>query len=49
MIQLPLITGKTADEKVDQLIAYIRIMAEEMQRLQLKIEEENKNDTENRI
>lgn len=39
MIQLPLITGRTAEEKVDQLIAYIRIVAEEIQRLQLKEEE----------
>ena len=42
MIQLPLITGRTAEEKVDQLIAYIRILAEELQRLQLQIEEEKK-------
>lgn len=42
MIQLPLITGRTAEEKVDQMISYIRVMAEEIQRLQLKVEEEKK-------
>ena len=42
MIQLPLITGKTTDEKVGQLISYIRVLADELQKLQLKVEEENK-------
>lgn len=42
MIQLPHITGKTASEKVDQLISYIRVLAEELQRLLLQVEEEKK-------
>jgi hypothetical protein len=42
LIQLPHITGKTPDEKISQLISYIRVMAEELQRLQLKVEEEKK-------
>lgn len=42
MIQLPHITGTTPGEKVNQLIDYVRVMAEEIQRLQLKAEEEKK-------
>ena len=36
------VLAKTAEEKVDQLISYIRVLVEEVQRLQLKVEEEKK-------
>lgn len=36
MIRLPHITGQTDHEKIEQIIKYLRIMAEELQRVQLK-------------
>jgi outer membrane murein-binding lipoprotein Lpp len=39
MIRLPDINGTNNTEKINQLVSYIRILAEEVQRLQLKVEE----------
>lgn len=36
MIRLPHITGATDSEKIDQIIKYLRLMADELQRLQIK-------------
>lgn len=39
MIRLPDINGTNNTEKINQLVSYIRTLAEEVQRLQLKVEE----------